>query len=209
MAVDTKNIEITPYTSTVPLVQIPPQAMEQQTTPAQPLQGQFGKKGTGALAVGDSILKGFLAGHQEKEQRKYAQATATINAADKATQDAYSQYQDALSTSKDKAAQDAAYQQYVKTFNDAKAAKAQYVMPEKPAKGQPKSKDGKKQLPGMGGIKEFFEANPHIIPQIALMTMQPKPPGLTPEGQQTQNTLKEQQQQLTINQRTSIWTIKM
>ena len=202
MAVDTKNIEITPYTSTVPLVQIPPSAMEQQTTPAQPLQGQFGKKGTGALAVGDSILKGFLAGHQEKEQRKYAQATATINAADKATQDAYSQYQDALSTNKDKTAQDAAYQQYVKTFNDAKAAKAQYVMPEKPAKGQPKSKDGKKQLPGMGGIKEFFEANPHIIPQIALMTMQPKPPGLTPEGQQTQNTLKEQQQNLTINDNT-------
>jgi hypothetical protein len=202
VAVDTKNIEITPYTSTVPLVQIPPSAMEQQTTPAQPLQGQFGKKGTGALAVGDSILKGFLAGHQEKEQRKYAQATATINAADKATQDAYSQYQDALSTNKDKTAQDAAYQQYVKTFNDAKAAKAQYVMPEKPAKGQPKSKDGKKQLPGMGGIREFFEANPHIIPQIALMTMQPKPPGLTPEGQQTQNTLREQQQNLTINDNT-------
>ena len=34
------------------------------------------------------------------------------------------------------------------------------------------------------------------------MTMQPKPPGLTPEGQQTQNTLKEQQQNLTINDNT-------
>jgi hypothetical protein len=34
------------------------------------------------------------------------------------------------------------------------------------------------------------------------MTMQPKPPGLTPEGQQTQNTLREQQQNLTINDNT-------
>ena len=192
MAVQNPDIPITPYTSTVPVVSIPPDVIQAQTTPAGPLQGEFGKKGTGALAIGDAILKGVMLGHQQKEQRKAQQAEATITAADKATEAAYSQYQDTLSQSggnvNDPKAQ-AAYQAYQGVFNQAKQAKAAFVIPQKPQKGQKsggqsgQSGQGKgKTPPGFGGIKDFFEANPHIIPQIALMTMQPKPPGQSREN---------------------------
>lgn len=185
MAVDTAPIKIDPYTSTVPLVQIPPEQM--QITPAQPLQGQFGKKGTAPLAIGDAIFKGLMQGHEEKAKRKYAQAQATISAVDSATDAAYQKYQDALSQASGKVddpAAKAAYDAYVGVFNQSKAAKAQFVIPQKPQKGQAKpggGKDQKNKIPGMGGIKEFMEANPHLIPQVALLTMQPKGPGLSAE----------------------------
>ena len=35
---------------------------------------------------------------------------------------------------------------------------------------------------GFGGIKEFFEANPHLVPQMALMGMQPMAPGQSQEA---------------------------
>jgi hypothetical protein len=190
MAVNTEQAQITPYTSSVPLVQIPPQAMEQETRPAQPLQGEFGKKGTGALAIGDSVLKGLIAGHQMKAERHNAQAQATINAADAAANAAYQQYQDALSKAggnqQDANAQ-AAYQEYQKTFQAGKEAKAKFVIPEKPQKGQSgqqkKGEKGEKKT-GWSNFKDFFEANPHIVPQIALLSMQPKPPGVAPDTQQ-------------------------
>jgi hypothetical protein len=202
MPVNNDQFQVTPYTSTVPLVQVPPEAMEQQTRPSPPLQGNFTRKGTGALAIGDSLLKGFMAGHQQKEQKKQAQAQATINAADAASEAAYSQYQQALTKAggkQDDPAAQAAYQSYVTAFNAGKQAKAQFVIPDKTQKGKKnatdtdpvKSPDDKKKKTasaGFNNIKDFFEANPHIIPQIALVTMQPKPPGLSPEGQgQVQN----------------------
>lgn len=196
MAVNTPQTEITPFTSTVPLVQIPPDAMEQQSRPAQPLQGEFGKKGTGALAIGDALLKGFMAGHQQKEQRKQAQAQATINAADAATEAAYAKYQDALTQAngQENDQTKAAYQAYQTTFEASKQAKAKFVIPEKPGKGDNTQKKGEKgeKKTGWSNFKDFFEANPHIVPQIALMTMQPKPPGAAPETKQTVQNLESQ-----------------
>lgn len=192
MPVQTPEITINPYQSTVPVVQIPPEQFG-NTTPAQPLQGAF-KKGTGALAIGDSILKGFLAGHQYKEQKKQAQAQATIAAADSATNAAWQKYQDALGAAsgntKDPKAQ-AAYQAYVGIFNQAKTAKSQFVIPQKPEKGD-KSKKKEKGPGFFNNIKEFMEANPHIVPQLALMSMQPNPEGMTPETRSTAATQEAQ-----------------
>jgi len=209
MPVQTDPIQINPYQSTVPLVQVSPEAIG-GTQPSGPLQGQFGKKGTGALAIGDSILKGFMQGHAEKEKRKYTQAQATIAAADSAEQAAYQQYQDALSQAQGKVDDpkaQAAYQAYVGVFNQAKQAKAQFVLPQKGEKGKKpggetgQGKDKKKGgVPGFGGIKEFFEANPHIIPQIALMTMQPKPQGLTREARLQEAQTKAAETQVALGQ---------
>ena len=200
--------QITPYTSTVPLLQIPPEAIEQQTRPAAPLQGQFGgHKGTAGLAIGDSLLKGFMLGHQQKEQKKQMQAQATINAADAASEAAYQQYQEALTKAggkQDDPGAQAAYQAYTTAFQAGKQAKAQFVIPEKGQKGKKSAeqsgesaltggaggKDKKKPSAGFNNIKDFFEANPHIVPQIALMTMQPKPPGLSPQGQEQVQSLE-------------------
>jgi hypothetical protein len=200
MAIQQDQFQATPYTSTVPLVQVPPQAIEQQSRPTAPLQGQFGgQKGTGGLLIGDALLKGFMAGHQQKEQRNQAKAQATINAADAASEGAYRAYQDALTKAggkQDDPAAQAAYQSYVATFQAGKQAKAQYVIPDKTQKGKKaagdtdpvKSPDDKKKKnpvsAGFNNIGEFFAANPHIVPQIALLTMQPKPQGLSTEGQQ-------------------------
>ena len=192
MPVNVDPLQITPYTSTVPLVQIPPDQMSAQTRPAQPLAGEFGKKGTGALAIGDSLLKGFMLGHQQKEQKKQAQAQATINAADAASEAAYNEYQQALTKAggkQDDPAAKAAYDAYTTAFQAGKQAKAQFVIPEKTQKGKkaaadtdpvksPDDKKKKQASAGFNNIKDFFEANPHIVPQIALVTMQPKPPGL-------------------------------
>ena len=207
MPVNAPQFDITPYTSTTPLVQIPPDAISGQTRPAQPLQGEFGRKGTGALAIGDSLLKGFMLGHEQKEQRKQAQAQATINAADAAANAAYDQYQTALTNAGGKADDpkaQAAYQEYVKAFQAGKQAKAQFVIPEKTQKGKKaaadtdpvKSPDDKKKKnpvsAGFNNIKDFFEANPHIIPQLALVTMQPKPQGLSAGGQEQVQNLESQ-----------------
>lgn len=199
MSVNTPQLQIKPYESTVPTLQLPPDVVSGETRPSGPLAGQFGKKGTGALAIGDAIFKGVMLGHAEKEKRKAEQAEATISAADKATDAAYSQYQDALTKAGgnvNDAKAKAAYDAYLGVFNQSKQAKAQFVIPDKGKGGQKvggQSKDGKKQGP-LGGIKEFFEANPHIVPQIALLAMQPKAPGLSQEAktQMLQDTALEQ-----------------
>ena len=185
MAINTPELKIDPYTSTVPLVQIPPDQISGMTRPDAPLQGQFGRKGTGALAIGDAIVKGLIQGHELKAQKKAEQAKATIAAADTATEAAYQKYQDALSTAggnvNDTNAK-AAYDAYMGVFNQSKQAKAKFIIPEKPQKGQSsQQKKGVKgeAKAGFNNIKDFFEANPHLVPQIALMTMQPKPQGLS------------------------------
>lgn len=198
MAVETTPIKIDPYTSTVPLLQIPREELQKNPEPPANYMGKAG----GIAEIGNSILKGTLRGLQDKEARKYATATATINALDKTTESSYQQYQEALATGKDKAATDAAYQVYLKQFNDSKAAKAQFVIPQKPAKGADKSKkkDGQQPQAGGGfgaGIKQFFERNPHVIPELALATMMPKPPGASTETTETKNRLQEQQNTLT------------
>jgi hypothetical protein len=198
MAVDPGQVKFDPYTSTVPLVQVPPQEAAAAARPSAPIPGNFTRTGTGSLAIGDSIVKGFLEGHALKEKKKYEQATATIAAADKSTADAYQQYQDALSNGKDPAAADAAYKNYQDIFNRAKAAKAQFVLPEKPAKGQG-GKGAKDKLKGIGGgIKDWLAANPHVVPEIALMSMQPKPPG--PSQATTATNLEVQRQQQVVDE---------
>ncbi len=206
MPVNVDQFKVDPYQSTVPLVQIPPDAVSAQTRPDPPLQGNFTRKGTGALAIGDSLLKGFMLGHQQKEAKKQAQATATINAADAASEAAYTQYQDALTKAggkQDDPAAQAAYQAYTTAFQAGKQAKAKFVIPEKTQKGKKaagdtdpvKSPDDKKKKTasaGFNNIKDFFEANPHIVPQIALMTMQPKPPGISAQGQEQVQSLESQ-----------------
>jgi hypothetical protein len=141
-----------------------------------------------------------MLGHEQKEQRKNEQAKATINAADAASEAAYRAYQDALTKvggKQDDPAAQSAYEAYKATFNAGKQAKAQFVIPEKGQKGKKSSsdsvgstgtggkggKDKKQASAGFNNIREFFEANPHIVPQIALMTMQPKPQGLEPQRQ--------------------------
>ena len=206
MPVNVDQFKVDPYQSTVPLVQIPPDAISAQTRPDPPLQGNFTRKGTGALAIGDSLLKGFMLGHQQKEQKKQAQAQATINAADAASEAAYTQYQDALTKAggkQDDPGAKAAYDAYISAFQSGKQAKAQFVIPEKGQKGKKaagdtdpvKSPDDKKKKTasaGFNNIKDFFEANPHIVPQIALMTMQPKPPGISAQGQEQVQSLESQ-----------------
>jgi hypothetical protein len=194
VAVEVPTLKLDPYTSTVPTVQMPVQDMEAGSRPAGPLPGNFTRKGTGAAEMGDALFKGILQGHQIKEQRKAEQAKATIAAADSATQGAYQQYQQALQSAdgkQDDPKAQAAYKAYTDVFNQAKQTKAKFVIPEKPAKGQKKDKD-KQAGGGFSSIKDFFEANPHVVPQIALLTMQPKPQGMSPESTQAS-----QQQKLT------------
>lgn len=201
MAVETPQIKIDPYTSTVPLVQVPQQDYEQP----QQAPRVYSRK-AGIAELGDDVFRGLMRGLEVKEQRKHEQAQATVNALDKRTQDAYNNYQTALATGKKEQA-DAAYGVYLNSFNAAKQAKAQFVIPEKRShhKGGQKKKDEEGvSTGGFGaGLKQFFERNPHIIPEISLLAMQPKPPGPSVQtvGEQQQiqageNAQKEQQQRL-------------
>lgn len=187
MPVETPSISVNPYQSNVPTVQVPQMQIGGQS-PAQPLQGQFKGKGTGIMALGDSILKGFIQGHEYKAQKKAAQATATISAANASTDAAFAKYQESLTAANgnvnDPAAK-AAYGAYQDVFNKGKQAMAQFAIPDettkKPAKG---AKD--KMKAGFSNIKEFMSANPHVIPQLAIATMQPQPQGMTQQAKQAQ-----------------------
>ena len=200
MAIQIPQTEISPYTSQVPLVQIPPEVISGNTRPSGPLQGEFKGKGTGAWILGDSLLKGFMQGHQIKEQKKYAQAEATIKAADAASESAYQEYQNALTNAggkvDDPKAQ-AAYEAYKTTFNAGKQAKAQFVMPEKGQKGKKSAanssdptasadkkggKDKKQASAGFNSIKDFFEANPAHRSADCLNDHAAQTTGVEPQG---------------------------
>lgn len=195
MPVERAPIQIDPYTSTVPTVQVPQQEFG-NTQPAGPLPGFFGgrNKSAGGLALGDSILKGFLQGHEAKAQKKAAQAQATLAAADAATSAAWQKYQDSLTSASgnvnDPGAK-AAYEAYTGVFQKSKEAKAQFVIPEEPKKGATKGKDGKdpKKTGLFSNIGEWLSANPHVVPQLALLSMQPNKPGASPD---TQRAMQEQ-----------------
>lgn len=211
MPQDRNNTAITvnPYTSTVPMVSIPPDVM--QTQPAQPLQGEFGKKGTGALAIGDALVKGFMQGHAYKEIRKQEQAEAQINVAQTSEKSAWQAYQDAIAQGKadPKNADDHYYQAYIKAHQATSDTMAKYTIPEKPTKqnnrgGQQTKKkekaEGQESQPQTFGqrLKDFFEANPHIVPQFAIATRMPLPPGIAPETQANQIDLQRAKTQLAI-----------
>ena len=195
MAVDNAPIKIDPYQSTVPLVQMP---VEQNAgLPADPVKGNVSKKGTGALMIGDALIKGFMQGHAIKAQRQYETAKATIGAAQAGEEAAWNSYQQKLSTGEaTKDPSDPNYQAYQQAHQRATETMAKFVLPEK---GQ-KNKAGKNESssnktkekastpqdaakPQSFGekIKDFLSANPHIVPQIALMSRNPNPPGMTPQ----------------------------
>ena len=109
-----------------------PQEDLQRAQPLPTEAGYMGKTGT-AFTGADAVLKGMLKGLQMKEQKKYQQATATMNALDTTTQSSYDNYQTLLAQGKTDDAK-AAYDVYLKNFNDAKAAKAQFTIPEKKPK---------------------------------------------------------------------------
>jgi hypothetical protein len=204
MAVHNDPLQIKSYETSIPTVQIPPEAIG-GIQPDPPLQGQFGRKGTGALMIGDALMKGFLQGHAQKAQQKAAEAQATLAAGQQAEEALYARYQDALTQAKgnvnDPTAQ-AAYKVYQDQYGKNTEAMARYALPEKGQKGKKsggaltkdtdpaKSPDDKKPKSshGFDGIKEFLAANPHIVPQLALtsrsLTMRPQ--GLSAQGQ-TQN----------------------
>lgn len=201
MAVDADRLKIDPYTSTVPLVQVPPQQAEAESRPAGPLPGNFGKKGTGGLAIGDAIIKGFMQGHQAKEKKQYDIATASINARQGAEQSAWKNYQDGIISGKTPEETKALYDAYTQAHHDTTETMAKYTIPEKPAKtpkGQPKDKkkDGEPNIPqGFGAkLKDFLAANPHIVPQMALLSRNPNPPGLSPENKQAQQEQEREKQ---------------
>lgn len=182
----TTPISINPYQSSVPTVQVPPPDFS-QAAPAQPLQGQFRGHGSGVMAIGDSILKGFIQGHEHKAQKKAAEAQATLSAADAAKNAAYQKYQDALATASgnvnDPTAK-AAYGAYQDVFNKSKEATAKFVIPQDEPK---KPKGAKDKIKGVfSNVKEFMAANPHLVPQLALLSMQPQPEGLSPDGKKQQ-----------------------
>lgn len=220
MAVQSDPFQITPFTSTVPLVQTPPDVMGQQTRPAQPLSGEFGKRGTGAMAIGDSLLKGFMAGHQQKEQRKNAQAQTAIAAADGMRESAYQNYQQNLQKlgpqpdqndpkfQQWKQQADGFYSDYAGVVQKSKEAIAPYVIPEKTPKGQQKKGEKGEKKTGWNNFQDFFAANPHIVPSLGLMAIQPKPPGLAPQAQEqvqnleTNRLANEQKQRQLQNEKT-------
>ena len=189
MAVKNEQLKIDPYTSTVPMVQMPAEAAAGPgVQPSGPLQGQFGRKGTGALAIGDAILKGFMQGHAYREQKQMATAQANINAADAAVGSSYQQYQDVLTKAggnqNDPNAQ-AAYGAYLDAFNKSKAVKAQYAIGDTGESGKGKGSKGAKgeKKSAWSNIGDFLKANPHIVPQMALASMQPQAPGLSAQSQ--------------------------
>jgi uncharacterized protein YbdZ (MbtH family) len=196
MAVESPQISIDSYKSTVPLVQIP-----QQDLQGPPQQGGIYSKAGGIATIADGAMKGLLRGLQLKEEKKYKTAEAVMNAQDAAIGDAKKQYQDALMTKgKDDAETQAKWGAYTKTVNDAASARQAFAVPEKTPKqpkGAKKAKtaaDGAPAAGGFGdGLKQFFAQNPHIVPELAIIGMKsqvdPKLYGqMTPEmtAQKTQ-----------------------
>lgn len=197
-AIDTTQ-NIAQVTSTVPLVQIPPQDL-QRGQPLPTSAGYMGKAGSIA-SIGDSLAHGLLKGLAVKEQRKAATAQVTIDALDKANTAAFGNYQQvAAEKGVDSTEGKAAYDAYLAQFNQAKEQKAKFLIPDEKAKKKPNDKKQTAAEKFGGGLKQFFERNPHIIPEISLMAMQPQKPGLTTDTQKTQNQLTEQKQGIELNQ---------
>ena len=197
MPVNAPPITVDPYTSTIPLVQVPPEAIGGGQPATKPLQGNYTKAG-GKMAIGDALMKGFLQGHALKEQKNYAQAQASLNAVQTGEQSAWKNYQDALTLGTAKPdKEDPLYKAYLEAHQRTTDVMSKYATPPKKTKGgaaQPSSgtteSGGKNdkvaaQKPMSFGekIKDFFAANPHLVPQLALLSRVPNPPTMEPDTQ--------------------------
>ena len=195
MAIDTPKIEINPYQSSVPLV--PLTLPEGDTVPKDSnAPPAFKSSAAGIATIGDSMFRGFLQGHAIKEQRRYGQAMAQYNAGSAALNAARQTYQQAIDsgTAKPNDENDPAFKTYQEQANLILSKLEPLTVPKKPAKGEKKEKGQ-----GFGGkIKDFMEANQHIIPSLAYAAMQPVPLGKTPEGQAQQLKLKAAQQESAV-----------
>jgi len=156
-------------------------------------------RGAGIATIGDSLLRGFMAGHAQKEQRKYAQAQAGLNVAQMTEQTAWQNYQDALTQNggKENETTQGLYANYKDAVNRNTDLMKKYAEPEKKSKksgqsgsttsGKTKGKDDTQKPQSFGEkVKNFFEANPTLVPKMAVLAREAagvKPPGLSREGQ--------------------------
>ena len=192
MSVESPQISIDPYKSTVPLappVQIPREDLQPQQAPA------IYSKAGGIAQFADTAMKGLLKGLQLKEQKKYETAQAVMSAQDAGISAAKKNYDDMLTTKgafeadgkTPKAETQAAYAAWQTAVNTAAEQRQQFAVPEKtakPKKGEKKADKAKDGAPAQGGfgasLKQFFERNPHIVPELAIIGMKAQ---LTPYGQ--------------------------
>lgn len=206
MAVNTPQLALDPYQSQVPIVQIPQQDLE----PKGPLPTQAGYVGkTGAAAsVGDNIFEGFLRGHQILAQKKAQAANYAVDLAGKNEQSAWQTYQDSLRTGQAKPGdeKDPAYQAYLQAHHATSQTMEKVAIPdEKPKgqKGQKKKADDDSKPKSFGDkLQDFMQANPHIIPQLAITARQPNKPVMSAETQETQQKLAAGANQLQIQGQT-------
>jgi len=187
---ETPQISVTPYESKVPLVQMPERDLQTAPTP-----GAIYSKGGGIATLADGMMKGMLRGLQMKEEKKYKTAEATMAAQDAVISAAKKNYENMLTTKgafeadgkTPKAETQAAYTAWQQSVNTAAEQRQAFAIPEKTAKqpkGQKKDKkapDGAPAAGGFGaGLKQFFERNPHILPELAIIGMKSQ---VTPYGQ--------------------------
>jgi hypothetical protein len=209
MPVDNGNLRLDPYQSQVPLVQIP----REDIAPGGPLPvsaGYMGKAG-GVAEIVNEGFRGFLRGREIKEQRKTAQANQAIDMSNKQEQHAWESYQDALRTglSKPGDEKDTNYQAYLKAHQTTSETMEKVAIPEEKPKGQKKKDGGKDKQEGplqpkslMDGIKQFAEANPHLIPQALIAARTPNKPMMSADTEQTKNKLTQQSQDIQMGQQT-------
>lgn len=201
MPIDT-SLKLDPYKSQVPLIQIPQQDLQ----PGQPLPVQAGYMGkAGAIgSLTDNVVKGYLRGRNIAEQKKHEQANYAIDLSQKNEQNAWQTYQDALRTGKAKPGDenDAAYKAYLQAHHATSQTMEKVMIPEdkpKGQKGQKKKADDDNQPKSFGEkLKDFMQANPHFIPQLAITARVPNKPVMSAETEETKNTLTSQGQQIQL-----------
>jgi hypothetical protein len=143
-----------------------------------------------------------------KEEKKYKTAEAVMNAQDAGIAAAKKNYDDLLTTegawtvSSDGVAKTpnlktkAAHEAWEKAVNDAAAQRQAFAVPEKGTKqpGTKKKKTADEGAPVAGfgaSLKQFFERNPHIVPELAIIGMKSQ---LTPYGQMAPEDTQRKQQ---------------
>lgn len=206
MPVDSPSLKLDPYQSQVPTVQIPPQDLQ----PGGPLPtqaGYMGKVGSG-FAVGDNIFKGFMRGHELLAQKKSQAANYAVDLSQKNEQSAWQTYQDSLRTGQAKPGdeKDPAYQAYLQAHHATSQTMEKVAIPDEKPKGQKgakkKADDDNKPKSFGEKLQDFMQANPHIIPQLAITARQPNKPVMSAETQKTQQELASGANQLTLQGQT-------
>ena len=202
MPVNVDPISIDPYKSTVPLVQ--PTQIPREDLQAQQAPAIYSKTG-GIAQFADTAMKGLLKGLQLKEEKKYKTAEATMAAQDAGISAAKKNYDDMLLTKgafeadgkTPKAETQAAYTAWQTAVNTAAAQRQAFAVPEKTPKqpkGQKKEDKAADGAPAAGfgaSLKQFFERNPHIVPELAIIGMKAQ---VTPYGQVAPEQVAQKQQ---------------